>query len=117
MGDRERSEDLRQELDRVASEIDGGLLAFASDEARHEWISVCSRLRPALSAAAIVSDDLVVVMQKVRRFSEILRTQKAGRATDGSKVNKDVSPGPAHAQGISRKTSESPRDVPRARSR
>jgi len=91
MADRERSEELRQELDRVASEINDGLLAFASPEARHEWTSVCSRLRPALNAAAIVGDDLVVAMQKVRRFTEILRTRKAGSAANGSKVDEDVS--------------------------
>ena len=77
MRDRERSEELRQELDRVASEIDDGLLSFASPEARQEWTSVCSRWRAASSATAIVGDDLVVVVQKVRRFSAILRRLKA----------------------------------------
>lgn len=79
-----RKEELRQELDRIASEIDDGLLSFASPEARREWMSVCSRWRPPSNAAALNDDDLVVVVQKVNRFSEILRTLKAGgvRPTD-----------------------------------
>jgi hypothetical protein len=82
-----RREELREELDRVASEIDGGLLSFASRAARHEWMSVRSRWGPASNATTIVEDDLVVVVQKVRRFSAILRTLQAegvGPADRGS---------------------------------
>ena len=77
MRDRERSEELRQELDRVASEIDDGLLSFASPEARREWTSVCSRWRASSNAIAIADEDLVVVVRKVQRFSAILRTLRA----------------------------------------
>jgi len=80
MHDPGQDEELRQELDRVASEINDGLLSFASPAARDEWGSVRSRWWPAPPAATLGDDDLVVVVQKVRRFSAILQTLKAAGA-------------------------------------
>ena len=80
MGDMARNEELRRELDRVAFEIDDGLLSFASSEAQHEWTSVSARWRPASNAVAMVDDELVLVVQKVRRFGASLRTLKAKSA-------------------------------------
>lgn len=77
MGDRWQREELCQELETFASEIDDGLLSFASAEAKHEWMSFVSRWRPASSVATMDDDDLVVVVQKAQRFKGILRTMKA----------------------------------------
>jgi hypothetical protein len=77
MRDAGSREELRRELDRIASEIDEGLLAFASPEARREWTALWSRWQAASTAATHVDDDLVVDVQKVRRFSAILRALRA----------------------------------------
>jgi hypothetical protein len=83
MAKRGSGEELRGELDRIALEIDDGLLAFASPEARREWTALWSRRQAASVAVTIVDDDLVVDVQKVRRFSEILRALKADGRSDG----------------------------------
>jgi len=83
MRERGSHEDLRRELDSIASEIDDGLLAFASPEARREWTALWSRRQAASVAVTIVDHDLVVDVQKVRRFSEILRALKADGPSDG----------------------------------
>jgi hypothetical protein len=38
MSDARRSEQLRNEIEHVASEIDDDLLSLASEEAREEWV-------------------------------------------------------------------------------
>lgn len=78
-----RNEELRHELDRAASEIDEGLLSFASPEAKHEWLAVRSRWWPA-SGAGADDGDLVVVVQKIRRFGAILQTLKVSALRRGS---------------------------------
>jgi hypothetical protein len=83
MPDGGRREELCCELHRAAEEIDDGLLSFASPEARREWMSLRPRWQAASGAAAIVDDDLVVVVQKVRRFSAILRALKLLRDSKG----------------------------------
>jgi len=80
MNDRSRTEELRDELEHVASEIDGGLLAVASPEAREEWASVRSQWRGNPGERRVAEDELAVVLTKVRRFGDILRDLK-GRTT------------------------------------
>ena len=83
MSDGGRREELCCELDRVASEVDDGLLSFASPEARREWMAFRPRWRAAPDAATIVEDDLIVVVQKARRFRAILRGLKLLRDSKG----------------------------------
>jgi hypothetical protein len=79
MSDARRSEQLRNEIEHVASEIDDDLLSLASDEAREEWVSARIQWRGGAGARKMVADDLELVLTKVRRFGDILRDMK-GRA-------------------------------------
>jgi hypothetical protein len=80
MSDANRREQLRNEIENVASEIDDDLLALASLEARQEWASTRMQWRGGVGAQKLVADDLAVVLTKVRRFGDILRDMK-GRAS------------------------------------
>ena len=77
MSDPRRSEQIRDQIEHVASEIDDDLLSLASPEAREEWASARTQWR---GGAKLVADDLAVVLTKVRRFGDILRDMK-GRAS------------------------------------
>ena len=79
MTDPIRTEQIRDQIEHVASEIDDDLLSLASPEAREEWASTRSQWRGGAGAPKLVADDLAVVLTKVRRFSDILRDMK-GRA-------------------------------------
>jgi hypothetical protein len=74
-----RSEQIRDQIERAAAQIDDDLLSLASPEAREEWASARTRWRGG-AGAKLVADDLAVVLTKVRRFGDILRDMK-GRAS------------------------------------
>jgi hypothetical protein len=76
MSDPVRSEQLRHQIEHVASEIDDDLLELASPEAREEWASTRSQWRGGAGAPKLVADDLAVVLAKVQRFGDILRDLK-----------------------------------------
>jgi hypothetical protein len=77
MSDLQRSEQLRHEIEHVASEImHDDLLDFASPEAREEWATTRARWRGGAGAPKLVADELAVVLTKVRRFGDILRDLK-----------------------------------------
>ena len=80
MNDRRRTAELRDEFHLVASEIDDGLLALASPEARAEWASVRTQWEVVVDARNVVEDDLAFVVTKVRRFGTILRDLKGRTA-------------------------------------
>ena len=80
MSDPVRSEQIRDQIERVASQIDDDLLSLASPEARQEWASARTLWRGGRGAPKLVADDLAVVLTKVRRFGDILRDMK-GRAS------------------------------------
>jgi hypothetical protein len=80
MSDPVRSEQIRDQIERVAAQIDDDLLSLASPEAREEWASARTLWRGGGGAPKLVADDLAVVLTKVRRFSDILRDMK-GRAS------------------------------------
>lgn len=84
MPDGGRREDLCCELDCVGSEIDDGLVSFASPEAKREWMAFRPRSRALADAATIVDADLVVVVQKAKRFRAILRALKLLRDSKGN---------------------------------
>jgi hypothetical protein len=75
-----RSEQLRDQIEHVAAEIDDDLLSVASPEAREEWASARVQWRGGAGVPKLVADDLAVVLGKVRRFGAILREMK-GRAS------------------------------------
>ncbi|HVX95212.1 MAG TPA: hypothetical protein VHK47_09915 [Polyangia bacterium] len=79
MSDARRREQIRNEIEHVASEIDDDLLSLASDEAREEWVSARIQWRGGGGTPKLVADDLELVLTKVRRFGDILRDMK-GRA-------------------------------------
>ena len=78
MSDPVRSEQIRDQIERAAAQIDDDLLSLASPEARQEWASARTLWRGA--ASKLVAEDLAVVLTKVRRFGDILRDMK-GRAS------------------------------------
>jgi hypothetical protein len=78
MSDPVRSEQIRDQIERVAAQIDDELLSLASPEARQEWASARTLWRG--STSKLVAEDLAVVLTKVRRFGDILRDMK-GRAS------------------------------------
>ena len=80
MSDARRSEQIRDQIEHVASEIDDDLLSVASPEAREEWASARTQWRGGAGAPKLVADDLAVVLTKVLRFEAILRDMK-GRAS------------------------------------
>jgi hypothetical protein len=80
MSDPVRSEQIRDQIERAAAQIDDDLLSLASPEARQEWASARTLWRGGAGAPKLVADDLAVVLTKVRRFGDILRDMK-GRAS------------------------------------
>ena len=81
MSELQRSAQLRDQIERVASQIDDDLLSLASSEAREEWASTRVQWRGGVGAPKLAVDDLEVVLTKVRRFGDILRDMKGkGRA-------------------------------------
>ena len=80
MSDPVRSEQIRDQIERVAALIDDDLLSLASPEARQEGLSARTLWRGGRGAPVLVADDLEVVLTKVRRFGDILRDMK-GRAS------------------------------------
>ena len=77
MIERKHSEQhLRDQIEHVASEIDEGLLSFASPEARQEWAAVCTHWRENVRGPSFAEDDLSIILTKVRRFGDILRHVK-----------------------------------------
>jgi hypothetical protein len=79
MSDPRQTEQLRNQIEHIASEIDADLLSLASPEAKQEWASARIQWRGGAGAPKLVADDLAIVLTKVRRFSDILRDMK-GRA-------------------------------------
>jgi hypothetical protein len=73
MSDPQRSEQLRDQIEHVAAEIDEDLLSLASPEARQEWVSARTQWRGGAGVPKLVADDLAVVLGTVRRFGDILR--------------------------------------------
>jgi hypothetical protein len=71
-----RSEQIRDQIERVAAQIDEDLLALASPEAREEWASARTLWRGGVGAPKLVAEDLAVVLTKVRRFGDILRDMR-----------------------------------------
>jgi hypothetical protein len=65
------------ELQRLVKEIEGQLLAFASADARTEWnrfresCASAATPRPEVFATA-AADDLAVLVNKARRFREVI---------------------------------------------
>jgi hypothetical protein len=81
MSDPRRSEQIRDQIEHIASEIDDDdLLSLASPEAREEWASARTQWQGGAGTTKLVADDLAVVLTKVRRFGDILRDMK-GRAS------------------------------------
>jgi hypothetical protein len=76
MLNRSRLEQLRDEIELVASEIDDGLLKHASPEAKEEWEAARTSWRGAADRSTLVDEDLSVILTKVRRFGDILRHVK-----------------------------------------
>lgn len=73
-----RTELLVRELDALADQIERGLLAAASREARREWRCL-RRQRPseaelAMGSLALSEDELAFMVAKARRFKAILET-------------------------------------------
>ncbi|HVR02175.1 MAG TPA: hypothetical protein VMT47_08590 [Polyangia bacterium] len=82
MNDRRRTAELRDELHLVVSEIDDGLLALASPEAREEWASVRTQWDVTLDERKVAEEELAFVVTKVRRFGTILRDLKGRSALE-----------------------------------
>ena len=82
MSDHRRTAELRDELHRAVSQIDEGLLALASPEAREEWATVRTQWELGLDERKVVEDELAFVVTKVRRFGTILRDLKGRTALE-----------------------------------